>query len=296
MEKETHLWDLKRACFVEERMPNQSALRWLYERPMGRLLGQMIFTRHLFSKLAGWWFNTTWSTRNIENFSQIYGIDMGEFESTSYPTFNHFFARKFKREVRCFTDEVGCMPAFAEARLLGWKSLPVGGNLPVKGQELTPAVLLNKKDIARRFEGGPVIVARLAPQDYHRFHFADDGVVLERYEIEGGYHSVNPIALDRKENIYCVNHRQVTIQQSRNFGSLAYVDVGAMMVGKIVRTGTENGEVRRGMERGYFLYGGSTIILLGEPDIWRPIPVLLENTTRNIETKVLLGSTIAVQN
>ena len=283
------------ACFVDEKMPNQLVLRWLYEKPVGRKLGQMIFVRYGFSKLAGWWFSTPWSTRFIENFSQMYEIERGEFESTSYATFNHFFARKFKSQARRFTEEAGCMPAFAEARLLGWESLPASGHLPVKGQQLTPAALLGSAHSAHLFEGGPVIVARLAPQDYHRFHFADDGVVLEHYELKGLYHSVNPIALDWKDNIYCVNHRQVTIQQSRHYGTLAYVDVGAMMVGKIVQIAPASVEVKRGMERGYFLYGGSTIILLGEPGAWRPIPALLENTKRNIETKVLLGTTIAVQ-
>ena len=102
------------------------------------------------------------------------------------------------------------------------------------------------------------------------------------------YHSVNPVALKSKSDVLATNERHITILDTKNFGKLAYVEVGAMCVGRIVLTHTE-GEFLRGDEKGYFLFGGSTVVVLGQRGVWQPDAELLEQTSRKRETLVRLG-------
>ena len=101
--------------------------------------------------------------------------------------------------------------------------------------------------------------------DYHRYHFPDDGQAGRPLTISGAFHSVNPWALERLPGLLAENERVLTILQSKNFGGLALLEVGAMMVGRMEQTFEPGTIVKRGDEKGYFLFGGSTMILLAEP-------------------------------
>jgi len=164
---------------------------------------------------------------------------------------------------------------------------------PVKGEDLSSTTILDSEVWEGHFAGGPILIARLCPVDYHRFHFPDHGEVVDQYEVSGSYHSVNPIALAFKSNILSTNQRRVTILNTKNFGKLAYVEVGAMCVGRIVHTHSGR-SFNRGDEKGYFLFGGSTVIVLGEKGKWRPYSDILEYSQKGIETFVRLGSSVAV--
>jgi phosphatidylserine decarboxylase len=139
-----------------------------------------------------------------------------------------------------------------------------------------------------------LLLARLCPVDYHRYHYPDGGKTQKHYSIHGQYHSVNPTALRFKEDIFISNERRVSILETKNFGKLAFIEVGAVMVGKIVQTHDETKAFRRGQEKGYFLFGGSTVIVLGEPGLWTPSKDLLENTKNGIETYIQLGDAVAI--
>ena len=112
------------------------------------------------------------------------------------------------------------------------------------------------------------------------------------YELHGAYHSVNPIALKERPEIFMINERAVTILQTENFGKLAYIEVGATMVGKIIQS-TDLKDFKRGDEKGYFLFGGSTVIVLGEKGKWKPTDDLIKHTQGGMETWVPLGQKIA---
>jgi hypothetical protein len=101
---------------------------------------------------------------------------------------------------------------------------------------------------------------------------------------------VNPVALQAKNEILATNERQVTILETENFGTLAFVEVGALCVGKIVQTHSDFSKFKRGDEKGYFLFGGSTVIVLGQPGKWKPEYDLLEQTQAGRETLVKLGA------
>jgi phosphatidylserine decarboxylase len=137
-------------------------------------------------------------------------------------------------------------------------------------------------------------VARLCPVDYHRFHFPDDGRILDHYRIPGFYHSVNPLALKKKSDIFITNERHVTSLDTVNFGKLAYIEVGALCVGKIVQSFTDK-VFKRGEEKGYFLFGASTVVLVGQKGLWSPSQDVLENTEKGLETYIKLGDQVGIK-
>jgi phosphatidylserine decarboxylase len=168
--------------------------------------------------------------------------------------------------------------------------------VPVKGTALSAGALLENEKWSKVFEGGPLLLARLCPTDYHRFHFPDKGQIIETYSIHGKLHSVNPLALKYKQEIFITNERQVSILDTENFGKLAYIEVGALCVGRIVQTYGTRKHFYRGEEKGYFLFGGSTVIVLGEPGSWIPDHDLLRQTEQGRETLIRLGEQVAVSN
>jgi phosphatidylserine decarboxylase len=219
---------------------------------------------------------------------------MDEYEDTEhYASFNEFFIRKFKNGARKFTADTSELPAFAEGRYFAFEKVGEKQVFPIKGKALSPEALLGSAEKARPFLGGPAVIARLCPTDYHRFHFPDDGRTLSHYTLHGRLHSVNPIALRRKKEVFIQNERQISILETTHFGKLAYIEVGALCVGRIVQTHPSKQPFHRGDEKGYFLFGGSTVIILGEPGCWKPDVDLLAQTTQGIETFVRLGERIA---
>ena len=116
---------------------------------------------------------------------------------------------------------------------------------------------------------------------------------MDSFPISGQYHSVNPLALKAKPEILIVNERRASILETQDFGKLAYIEVGAAMVGKIVQSHDETAAHHQGAEKGYFLFGGSTVILLGEKGKWAPSSDILENTEAGIETYLHLGEEVA---
>lgn len=288
------VWDRAQNREIEEQVYGEGGVKFMYVNPFGRGLGEVLLSRRWFSQAYGWLQSTKWSGRKVADFIEKYRIPMDEYEPGPFPTFNAFFVRKFREGARPWAREANVMAAFAEARYLAWTSIEDDQTFPVKGHHLSAAALLENDELARDFTGGPLLLARLCPVDYHRFHYPDDGRVLESYRAHGAYHSVNPVALKAKSDVLATNERHVTILETKNFGKLAYVEVGAMCVGKIVLTHTE-GEFRRGEEKGYFLFGGSTVVVLGQRGVWKPDKTLLEQTARQRETLVRLGEPVATR-
>ncbi len=138
-----------------------------------------------------------------------------------------------------------------------------------------------------------MLIARLCPVDYHRFHYPDAGRVEKLYRIPGRFHSVNPVALQFKQDTFATNERVVSVLNTNYFGKLAYIEVGAICVGKIVQTHNIAEGFKRGQEKGYFLFGASTVVLMGEPGAWTPAADILENTQKKLETLVKLGDEVA---
>jgi len=282
-----------------EKVYGDKAVRWLYESTAGKKLAKYLIKRPV-SILYGMAQESSISHSKVAHFIRDFKINIDEYlpedgrsESDPYRSFNSFFIRRFREGARPFEPTDSLMPAFSEARYFGYESLDAQKTIPVKGDLWGGEALLANEKWGSTFQDGPCLLARLCPVDYHRFHFPDDGEILDHYRVPGVLHSVNPLALKCNPHIFSINERQVTILETKNFGKLAYVEVGAMCVGKIVQSRPMSGHFKRGEEKGYFLFGGSTVIVLGEPGKWKPDNTIVENTNKGIEVYQKIGTRIA---
>ena len=275
-------------------------VRWLYQHPIGSRLESLVLARPAFSKIYGAYQDTRLSARKVPGFIQNFKIPMEEYEDRPFTSFNDFFIRQFRPGVRRMETAPGKMPAPAEARYLGFSEVRPDQVVPVKGEWLSARALLNGsaksklQEAQKQLEGGPLMIARLCPVDYHRFHFPDDGRIVAHERVQGRLSSVNPVALAARGEIFATNERQVTLIETKNFGLVAYIEVGALCVGKIVQTHALEGTCRRGEEKGYFLFGASTVILMGCPGKWKPSEDILKNSANRRETFVKLGDQVAI--
>ena len=280
-----------------EKVYGDALIRFAYQNAVGAWLTEHLLSKKWLSDLYGRLQDGPRSTAKIAGFVEQFGIQMDDFVDPGFKSFNEFFIRKFKEGKRPFESDPKRMAAPAEARYLAWESIQPDQLFPVKGKFLSANALLGGHPLASEFENGPLMIARLCPVDYHRFHFPDSGRLLEDFRLVGKYHSVNPIALQAQGDIFCTNERHVSILETENFGRLAYIEVGALCVGKIVQSyrGVAGDALafERGDEKGYFLFGGSTVILLGQAGRWTPDTDLLEATSRGVETWLPLGQGIA---
>jgi phosphatidylserine decarboxylase len=275
-----------------EKVYGGGAVRFAYSTLIGKALGAIISSRCL-SRLYGRLQDSAGSRKKIEPFIENFQIPMQHYENPGYKSFNDFFIRRFKPGMRPVVGEKDRLAAFAEARYLAWESIKDEQTFPVKGVHLSATALLGSEEKAKPFIGGPLLIARLCPVDYHRYHYPDDGTTLDSYPIHGSYHSVNPIALEHRSDLFISNERRVSLLQTNHFGKLAFIEVGATMVGKIIQTHDESKPFVKGAEKGYFLFGGSTVILIGEPGRWKPDDDLLAKTEEQMEVLIQLGDGIA---
>jgi phosphatidylserine decarboxylase len=273
-------------------------VRWCYESGTGKKL-QKLIGLPVISRMYGHLQDGIASQGKVLPFIEKFNINMDEFVlenneagGVPYSSFNNFFIRKFKEGRRNFPEENHKMGACAEARYFAWDKITPELKVPVKGVDLLPEEIIDHPEYSNMFQEGPLMIARLCPVDYHRFHYPDDGELVDRYKRGSELQSVNPLALKYKSDIFLKNERMVSILKTKNFGHLAYVEVGAVMVGKIVQS-AKGKNFQRGDEKGYFLFGGSTVIVIGEKGKWSPSEDILNNTAHNLETYITLGDEVA---
>ena len=278
-------------AIVTEKIFQEDTLRWLYETSIGYVVFCLLINNKTFHLLYGKYQESVYSRHKISQFITQYEIDTAELALPleKYASFNAFFTRQLQPSARPFVVDEGVFCAPADGKIAVYDRLNSQTKFQVKGQDISIDSLLASSINADIYTGGAAIVLRLAPYDYHRFHFSDSGIARSAKYIQGEYHSVNPLALARVANIYCRNQRVVTQFDSDNFGKIAYIEVGALTVSSIIQTYTP-GRVTRGQEKGYFQYGGSTIILLFESDRIVFDRDLREDSAQELEVRVLTGS------
>ena len=255
---------------------------------------QWLEAHPLYDWLVALWQDTRWSARKIGPFVKKHKIDMSEFEPGPFKSYADFFDRRFLPGKRCFPNSAEQMGAFGEGRYFAWNELDRGMAFPIKGSALEPATLLGGREGVAPFVGGPVILARLSPVDYHHLHFPDDGYVRDEARIGYRLWTVNPTALRNQPDIPFRNERHIQWLQTNNFGQLAFVEIGALSVGRIVQVhARKNDPFHRGEEKSVFKFGGSAVVLFGEKGAWCPAEDILANTRHGIETMIRLGEVIA---
>lgn len=260
---------------------------WLYRSRLGGVFLRLI-VRPFVSKIAGWFLDRRISKPLIKRFIKKHRIEMGDYLPAEYQSFNDFFTRRIRPELRPFdpSPEALCAPCDGAVTVY-----PVTreGKFTVKGFEYTAATLLKNEALAERYFGGLCVVIRLTVNDYHRYMFPDGGTRGEHAFIKGKLHTVRPYALERRR-VFSENCREYTVLHTENFGDVTQVEVGAMFVGRIVNEEKES--FSRGEEKGRFEFGGSTVILLLPANAAALDEEFFENTAQGKETKVRCGERI----
>lgn len=275
----------------QEAIYGDAALRFLYGSAFGRLIGRVISTTPLVSRLYGWWQSRPFTKRKIAPFVKKFGIDASEFEKPldAYPSFNAFFIRKLKPETRPLAKGA-VLPA--DGRYLFYQNIETCDGFVVKGKKFNLPQLLGNTDLADSFREGSMVLARLCPTDYHRFHFPCDCLPSEPRLINGPLYSVNPIAVKQRIDLLAENKRMVTHLDSVRYGEILFIEIGATNVGSIHQTYIPGKSYKKGDEKGYFSFGGSSIILLFKPGTIQIDRYLLNNSAQNMETLCLFGQAL----
>lgn len=234
------------------------SLRFLYNTVLGRTALKLL-TRNFVSKIVGCYMNSRRSARMIDGFVKRQGIDMSVYENKDFVSYNDFFTRKLKYGKRPIDMNDSSFISPCDSKLTAY-TIDENSLFYIKDSVYSVSDLLGGNPKAKEFEGGICLIFRLAVDDYHRYCYFDDGEKGKNVFVKGELHTVNPIALNRY-NIYKRNCREYTFLNTRNFGECAQVEVGAMMVGKIKNLHQEH-SFKRGEEKGFFEFGGSTVILL----------------------------------
>lgn len=266
-------------------------LRFLYNTVPGRMVLKII-TSPTISKIGGAYMDCRVSKIHIKGFIKNNNIDMTQYEKAKYGCFNDCFTRKIKKEMRPINMEENAFIAPCDGRLSAYH-ISENSDFYIKKSYYSVADLIKNSKKALDFNGGVCLVFRLCVDDYHRYGYVDDGKIVENNYVPGVLHTVRPIALNRYP-VFVQNSREYSVIETNNFGTIAQIEVGALMIGKI-KNHQKSGLVKKGREKGMFLYGGSTIVVLLEKDKVHIDEKYFRNTVNDIETKVKFGSTIGIK-
>lgn len=276
---------------IEVEDGQERLLRLLYGNICGRMVLKVL-TVPWISAFAGCILSSRVSCLLIDPFIKKNHIDMRQFEKKKYGSYNEFFSRKIRAGARPVDHDEKHLISPCDSKLT---VVPITEKcrLTLKHTDYTVASLLRNKQLADGFAGGYALIFRLTVDDYHRYCYPAEGIKEENVFIPGVLHTVNPIANDYYP-IYKENSREYTVLHTKEFGDVVMMEVGALLVGKIVNH-HQKAEIFRGQEKGYFQFGGSTVVLLVKADTVEPDEDILENSAAGIETVVRLGEKIGVK-
>ena len=275
-----------------ENVPAEKLLVWLYNNPVGEATMWALGKRKLVSSIYGNMMDRPSSTKKIEPFVEEFDIDMSAVQPKEFNSFNDFFIRKLKNDARPVDTNSTIAVSPADGKLMAYADIS-NNDFIIKGYRFNISTFLNNAGLAQNYLDGTLVIIRLAPPDYHRFHFPISGSVSAATLIDGDYYSVNPLALRKRTEIFCLNKREYTIVTNPLFGEVIMAEVGATMVGSIVQTYSGN-FVNKGEEKGYFKFGGSTVVLLFEKNKIKIDEDLLINSLKAYETEIKVGERIGV--
>lgn len=263
-------------------------LKRLYGNVFGRLLLKLITARWI-SKVAGAFLSTKLSCRLIPSFIRKNNIDMSQYEDETYGSYNEFFCRKIRPQLRPIDRTPDHLISPADSKLTVMP-ITADSRFNLKNTEYTVSSMLRNPELAKEYEGGYCCIFRLTVDDYHRYCYIADGEKEDNVFLKGKLHTVNPIANDYYP-IYKENSREYTILHTKAFGDVVMMEVGALLVGKIVNHHGK-ASVTRGQEKGFFQFGGSTVVVLLKKNMVCLDEDLLENSRQGYETVVKFGEKI----
>jgi phosphatidylserine decarboxylase len=266
-------------------------LKFLYHSAVGSLPLRCFVKRKIFSEIFGYFTRHPASKKYIRPFVERHKIDMltSEKKIEDFVNFNDFFARKLKKDARPIAVDYKKIVFPCDGRHLLVENFE---NLPpfyVKGQAFDLGKLLRNDELLKRFQSGAAVISRLCPADYHRFHFPCDAFIRKIYKVNGNYFSVNPLAIRKKIAIFFENKRLVSVLQSRDVDQFLMVEVGATCVGSIRQTAEVGHLYFKGEEKGFFSFGGSTIITIFQKDKVTFAEDLCQNSAKGLEMFAFMG-------
>ncbi len=274
-----------------EKVYGDKYLRWTYETIGGKLALAAAVKRAWFSRWYGWRMNQPRSREKIAPFIEQYELDASEFirSPDEFEHFNAFFARQLRPEARPVDPDPSVIVFPADGRHLCVPDISQSNGLFVKGEMFDLKTLLADPDLAQQYEQGSLVLSRLCPVDYHRFHFPVSGCIRETRLINGPLYSVNPIALCQNIQILATNKRTITVLETSDVGRVLLLEIGATCVGSICQTFQPGDDVSKGDEKGYFQFGGSSTITVFEPGRVEFDDDLLTNSARHTELYARFG-------
>jgi len=276
-----------------EKVAGEKWLVWLYYNPIGEATLWALAKRKLVSSIYGNRMDRISSAKKIQPFIEDFDIDMSVAQKQEFSNFNDFFTRKLKTDARPVDTCSTVVGSPADGKILAYTDIS-NSWFVVKGVRFDVFSFLDNPDLAQKYHDGALLIIRLAPMDYHRFHFPVSGNVSPNKKIDGDYYSVNPYALRKMAEIFCLNKREYSILSNPLFGDVVIAEVGATMVGSIEQT-YKGSSVNKGEEKGYFKFGGSTVVLLFEKSKIHIDEDLLINTAKGYETTVKMGERIGAE-
>ena len=268
-------------------MKKESAsIRFLYNTVPGRAVLKLLVKPEI-SKAAYYYMASPFSKWLIGNYINKYNINMSLYKNAHYKSFNDFFTRE-KKEIKKFSNKnilIAPCDGFLSVYKISHDSV-----FHVKHIDYNIQTLLENKTIADKYKDGLCLIYRLAPHNYHRYIFIDNGEIKYKRRIDGELHCVRPMVCE-KLPVYIRNSREYTLIDNEQFGHTIQMEVGALLVGRICNH-DKNGQVKRYEEKGYFEFGGSTIIMLFEKDKVQIRKSIIKNTALGKETIIHVGDKI----
>ncbi len=285
--------DRKSGKKFKEKIYYEKIIRFFYGKSsLGSSLAKVTATYPFFSKFFGFLQTLPSSKKKILPFIEKYQVNTAEFLDpvASFNSFNEFFTRKLKPETRPIAQSDAIIPT--DGRFLFYQDIEACDGYVLKGEKFSLASLIGSETLAEKYLGGSMVIGRLNPTDYHRFHFPCNGKPSLPRMINGFLYSVNPIALKENLSRFTKNKRCVTTLESPNFGMVLLIEVGATNVGSIKQTYTPNENCLKGDEKGFFEFGASAIVLLFEKNKIIFDKDLCVNSTQHIETLCIMGQSL----
>lgn len=268
-------------------MAKKSFVDWLYTTAPGRVtLKVLLYTGAL--KLGEMVARSQLSKPFISRYIKNNNIDMSDFKGQKYNSFQDFFSRK--RDDIEVDRQAEHLISPCDGYLSAYR-IKSNNSFHIKGSWYKVTDLVTNKKIAKEFVGGDCVILRLCANDYHHYCYIDDGFQGRNHFVKGLLHSVQPIALENAP-VYRQNRRMWTILDTVNFGKVAQIEIGALLVGGIVND-HENVMMRKGAEMGHFELIGSTIVLLFKKGHIDLLPEIKECIKGDKEVRVIQGQHIA---
>lgn len=266
-------------------------LKTLYGTALGRKFLKILINPCI-SRLGGAFLSTKISSLLVKPFIKANNIDMSDYTEREYASFNDFFTRDLKPGKRFINRDKEVLISPSDGRVSVYD---IDDNMMfnIKDSYYTIESLTHSKKAANYYKGGICVIIRLCVDNYHRYCYLDSGYKTTNKFIPGVLHTVNPVACEHYE-IYKENSRECSLLHTENFGKVMQIEVGALMVGKIVNY-DQVACIHRGDEKGKFEFGGSTIVLLFKKDTVEIDDDLIENTKNGYETSVKMGERIGKQ-